>query len=495
MDEQLIRRTQFLNVFHTGEPNIYAVRFLFHPLEGRRELLDAIIDMGHEPEPSIGIWKVTNSGVSTPNFSHSDVILAKFLRLHGGQVDPAPFSFLKIDIVGHSRISVEHVSRAVNKALDDFYYFVEHQVIEARGEVKSWQGDGGLCLFAGSGREEDATQCAFSILKGLEAFNAESELEEELMVRIAVHSGAARLRSHTGLIHSQDINWVAHAEGDVTAPSSVTISRDTYSELSQKLRGDFDEWPEPYEGRLVYTSAGLENLKAYLDEHRPSYDHLEAEVSRLRSELERLRKRGIGAGNPEDEAFRALSAELSENIGIVARGSGPGTPFRRDSWDTHKSIVASLPIREALEDVYRQMDEHNQRLQMAVAAENSTIANQHFESARKLREPLKETLPGALRELEQYTGAPEPWVGVPWKSGTFLALSGPLQGIDTKGEVPAEPEMLELLRKEGIGTGITPPNNMASPGKGRIIYLTDRKTWKQTLIGPGGTYTGKRPQS
>jgi len=75
------------------------------------------------------------------------------------------FCFLKIDIAGHSEISKALRPRDVENTLNAFEDYVENRVTSHRGQIWSWQGDGGLCAFY---EEHDETDQFHDAVQGLD---------------------------------------------------------------------------------------------------------------------------------------------------------------------------------------------------------------------------------------------------------------------------------------------------------------------------------------
>lgn len=170
------------------------------------------------------------------------------------------FAFLRVDIVGHSRITSENAYEAVEHVLEEFENLVESYVNEASGQLWSWGGDGGLAsYYEGANitvKAQGAMKTAFSILESLPSFNEAHTLprpQDKIAVRIAVHIGTARYREKVGRIHSEAINFVSHLEHEKTLPNSISISH----EALIQVRGDYGERFTPmgnFENRRIYTS-------------------------------------------------------------------------------------------------------------------------------------------------------------------------------------------------------------------------------------------------
>jgi class 3 adenylate cyclase len=180
------------------------------------------------------------------------------------------FAFVRVDVIGHSRISRENPSSTVDRILSDFEHHVESIAAAHKGRIWNWAGDGGLIVFYEGRQTEkvgDALTAARTLLDSLGEFNYEhpfDQPEHSLRLRIAIHCGTARYRSSTGRIHSAAINYVAHLEHERTHPNSISISEPVYRELSRGARQQFVS-AGTFEDVPIYTTAvekGQDSLAA-----------------------------------------------------------------------------------------------------------------------------------------------------------------------------------------------------------------------------------------
>lgn len=167
------------------------------------------------------------------------------------------FCFLEVDVVDHSRISRDNARLKVEETFGALKDCVEERVRICEGQVWSWEGDGGLCVFFGDDQPiaEFGVECALEIIKGLGEFNeTNNSLNQEIKVRIALHRGTARYLDERGNIHSSAINFVAHLERERTYPNTISISRDVYYELRDDLRSLFRSAGQ-FEEKEIFTNA------------------------------------------------------------------------------------------------------------------------------------------------------------------------------------------------------------------------------------------------
>lgn len=169
------------------------------------------------------------------------------------------FAFMRVDVVGHSRITRDNPSTTVEEVFDALEHHVETLAREHHGRIWSWAGDGGLLAFHEGTRTQkvaDAVNAGRRLLESLPKFNEEHPFETpeaSVRLRVAVHCGMAKYREATGRIHSREVNFVAHLEHSRTHADSVSISSDVYRELPATHRREFTH-AGVFEDVTIYTS-------------------------------------------------------------------------------------------------------------------------------------------------------------------------------------------------------------------------------------------------
>lgn len=181
----------------------------------------------------------------------------------------AEFCFVRFDIAGHSQIARNRPKEKVSTTLDRFESLLNERICDSAGQLWSWHGDGGLAAFLGKDATERAVACALRIIRELGSFNRmENLVEDEIMVRIAIHVGTAKYREQAGRIHSADINFVFNMGNQFAFPNDVCISRDAYAELGQLARRKFKE-VGTFQQKQIYSMQGKIRDKALLHvDHR-----------------------------------------------------------------------------------------------------------------------------------------------------------------------------------------------------------------------------------
>ncbi len=171
---------------------------------------------------------------------------------------PALYTFLRIDVVEHSRMLARARTIDAWNLLDAFLDFVKEK-LGKKGQLWGWQGDGGLCAFpAGPAHRyvSDAVESALEIVRGVSPFWLRPEPFEgaktELRIRVAGHCGLAHKRKDLGRVHSEDINLACHLERQAT-PNSVVITDVAYRQCTPEIKRVFrPSSPEIVEGHKIW---------------------------------------------------------------------------------------------------------------------------------------------------------------------------------------------------------------------------------------------------
>lgn len=172
------------------------------------------------------------------------------------------FTFLKIDIVEHSKLVATEPPYHVWPILDEFLDFVRKTTGKYGGTVWSWQGDGGLCAFP-AGRKlqkvNGGVEAALEILRAISPFWVSDdpepfpEAKTKFKIRIAAHLGDADIQKDLGRVHSPDINLVAHLER-VAAPNSIVATKKVLMCCSKEIQRLFTAaTPDKFEGEPIKT--------------------------------------------------------------------------------------------------------------------------------------------------------------------------------------------------------------------------------------------------
>jgi len=188
-------------------------------------------------------WRGVSLQPSSPAEAAESGWKERWVNLLEGMV--GEFAFMRVDVIGHSRIARENPSSTVDRVFNNFEHHVDSIATRLKGRIWNWAGDGGLIAFyegVQTAKVADALEAAQSLLDSLVGFNAQHPFDQQsdqLLLRIAIHCGTARFRPDTGRIHSAAINYVAHLEHERTHPNSISISEPVYRELSGNARQKF----------------------------------------------------------------------------------------------------------------------------------------------------------------------------------------------------------------------------------------------------------------
>ncbi|MGO9267702.1 MAG: toll/interleukin-1 receptor domain-containing protein [Candidatus Binataceae bacterium] len=100
---------------------------------------------------------------------------------------------------------------------------------------------------------------------------------------------------------------------------------------------------------------------------------------------------------------------------------------------------------------------------------------------------LSETLKGLKRESAIAERVSKGWIGVEW-NGRFLAYDGPYEGFTPiEDDAPFEMSMQKALETAGYRVALYDKNSLPRLGEGgKVVQLTDRKSWRRKIMGNGG---------
>ena len=165
------------------------------------------------------------------------------------------FTFLSIDIAGNSIIQTKYPKSDIESVYAELYSMIENTVTFYNGKIWTWAGDGGIAAFYLKNTNEDAIHAAIRIQTAMTAFNLfihKNKFVEPIRLRIAGHHGLTAYKENKGAILSEAINYVAHLEKKGTDSDGISISRDVYEKLNERLRKVF-LYRERFEDRDTYS--------------------------------------------------------------------------------------------------------------------------------------------------------------------------------------------------------------------------------------------------
>ncbi len=185
----------------------YAIPYL-------KPLINGVIDMGY-------IYDAANDMfVENPNLRRT----RNWGTLKTGHT--YTFAFLRIDVVGSSRILRSHEEKSVNQCYDELRRIVQLSVEKRNGRMWGWDGDGGLASFFYGNKNQSAVLSGMEILHEIFLYNySRNPLTNHVKVRIAVHNGPFAYSPDTeDLKNSETVKQAEELEHKLTPPGALTLS-------------------------------------------------------------------------------------------------------------------------------------------------------------------------------------------------------------------------------------------------------------------------------
>jgi len=167
-----------------------------------------------------------------------------------------------MDIVGSSELVKKFGRKTMAKFYSFFWSTLGERLGSYDGRIWSWAGDGGILAFAFKNHRERAARFAFEMQRIMPLVNAHTRnpIDENVAIRIGMHSGKVAFMADTGKMISDVINLAAHLEKKGTQPGYVSITESIWKTLPPKLQDLFDPVGD-FEGHLQMSSPGrLDNL-------------------------------------------------------------------------------------------------------------------------------------------------------------------------------------------------------------------------------------------
>ncbi|MCE9600145.1 MAG: hypothetical protein K8S54_19460 [Spirochaetia bacterium] len=151
-------------------------------------------------------------------------------------------TFGSIDIVGSSALARTNVPIDVESTLTRLRAFIQEQIESRNGRIWYWHGDGGVMAFHGSDGPARSVTTAVAILSYLPLFNVtQNELrpENDVALRIGIHSGLATYQTDTEKILSPDIKFTEEIEKTFAESNSIAITERAANSLPPEIRRVF----------------------------------------------------------------------------------------------------------------------------------------------------------------------------------------------------------------------------------------------------------------
>jgi class 3 adenylate cyclase len=160
-----------------------------------------------------------------------------------------------MDIVGSSELVKKFGRKTMEKFYSFFWLVLGERLATYEGRIWSWAGDGGILAFTFKNHRIRAARFAVEIQRIMPLINAHSRnpIDENVAVRIGMHSGKVSFMADTGKMISDVINLAAHLEKKGTQPGFVSITEAVWKPLPSKLQDLFDPVGD-FEGQLQLSS-------------------------------------------------------------------------------------------------------------------------------------------------------------------------------------------------------------------------------------------------
>lgn len=151
------------------------------------------------------------------------------------------FAFLRLDIVGNTKLVKQYPDHLIKRAYDDLRRIVQRNIDRRNGRIWSWEGDGGMVAFYFSNKNLFATLSGMEIIHDLFIYNqVQCPLDKPISVRLAIHGGPCVYTSNEEDIKKIDVvKKLIEIESKHTRPNSLTVSNVIKTSLDQQLAGHF----------------------------------------------------------------------------------------------------------------------------------------------------------------------------------------------------------------------------------------------------------------
>lgn len=156
-----------------------------------------------------------------------------------------------MDIVGSSELVNKFGRKTMEKFYSYFWASLGERLGAYDGRIWSWAGDGGILAFAFKQHRVRAARFAIEMQRVMPLINSHirNPIDEDVAIRIGMHSGKVAFMADTGKMISDVINMAAHLEKKVTQPGNVSITESIWKTLPVKLQSFFDPMGD-FEGQL-----------------------------------------------------------------------------------------------------------------------------------------------------------------------------------------------------------------------------------------------------
>jgi class 3 adenylate cyclase len=171
-------------------------------------------------------------------------------------------TIVSADIVGNSKKVRILGARRTEKLYFTLWNFLKEKLAGVDGRIWTWAGDGGIIAFALRDHQTRAVRFAIEVQSTMPLFNlgASGSPAADVALRMGIHCGKVKFAVETGTIVSDVINYAAHMEKGATRPGTISVSREIYDALPQRMASLF-RFGGRFEDRdYFHTLRRLDNL-------------------------------------------------------------------------------------------------------------------------------------------------------------------------------------------------------------------------------------------
>jgi len=150
------------------------------------------------------------------------------------------FSFLRMDIVGNTRLVRKYPQSEIQKAYSDLQSQFTAIAERREGRLWHWEGDGGIAAFYFGAKNVQAALTGMEMVLELFMYNLfHCPFSEDLHIRLAVHTGPCQFLTSFEDIRSDTLRRLEMIESQFAATDSLMITPGVYSDMGTKLESFF----------------------------------------------------------------------------------------------------------------------------------------------------------------------------------------------------------------------------------------------------------------
>ncbi|OQY34180.1 MAG: hypothetical protein B6241_05700 [Spirochaetaceae bacterium 4572_59] len=154
-----------------------------------------------------------------------------------------PITIMSLDIVSNSELVKKYGAKTMKKVYINLWKYLKDQLSKYNGRIWSWAGDGGILAFAFKNHIERAVIFAFEVQRTIFLFNMDphNPIEDNIELRIGIHTGKLVYHNDSGTIVSEVINLAAHLEKRAAEAGYISITVDVHKTLTPRYQKQFEK--------------------------------------------------------------------------------------------------------------------------------------------------------------------------------------------------------------------------------------------------------------